>query len=187
MNEIPTDIDSRAIANSVLIEAWKRGNSVSNLKLQKLLFLCHAFYLVKNRGANLIRGSFEAWQYGPVHRVAYDAFRKHGDRPINEGVESINPITREKTKIPLPQNFMVMDVINDIVKSYGSWEPVKLVELTHRENSPWDYVVKSASNKANMGLKIRNDIIMERFKYLWFGVNGDLKGKKPHDEKTLVA
>src|SRR5712671_6840917 len=67
-------VDPRAVANLLLKEARVRGQRVSNLKLQKLLFLCHALYLVRT-GRPLVRGSFEAWQYGPVHREAYDAFK----------------------------------------------------------------------------------------------------------------
>src|SRR5882757_6997431 len=83
--------DPRAVANLLLKEARSRGHHISNLKLQKLLFLCHAFYLVET-GRPLVRGSFEAWQYGPVHREAYDAFKVYGAKPITEDALRFDPV-----------------------------------------------------------------------------------------------
>jgi len=181
------NLDARAVANAVLQLARERGVSISNLKLQKLLFLCHVFFLARTGGGNLISGNFEAWQYGPVHREAYDAFKSYGDQPITEAALRFNPVTRERTPIDMPDDQAVKDVVSDVVKTYGDWPPARLVELTHAKNGPWDHIVTSASSQANMALKISNDVIKERFKYLWFGKHPPIQGKEPNDEKVLIA
>lgn len=181
------EFDVRAIANAILHEAWGRNIAISNLKLQKLLYLCQAFYLIESRGLSLIKGDFEAWQYGPVHREAYEAFRSYGDSIITDTATRLNPVTRQKLPISPPKALEVQDVISKVVKNYGVMTPGQLVELTHAKDGPWDAVVKHASIKTNMALKISNGIIKERFKYHWFGQPQPLKGNAPNDEKILFA
>ncbi len=181
------NIDSRAIANAILQESWDRNLSITHLKLQKLLFLCHSFYLVKVRKGPLIRGNFEAWQYGPVHREAYEAFKVYGEKPITQLCVSTNPITGMKTSIPIPTDQAVRDNVSDVVRFYGNWESGDLVELTHAKDGPWDFIIKSASDEANMGLRISDEIIVERFKYHWFGAKNRLEGVPPNEEKQIIA
>jgi uncharacterized phage-associated protein len=178
--------DPRAVANLLIKEVRSRGHHVSNLKLQKLLFLCHAFYLV-DTGRPLVRGSFEAWQYGPVHREAYDAFKRFGAEPITEDAERFNPVTGTRQPIAALANRDVLDVVQRVAQFYGSKSPGELVELTHAKDGPWDYVVSAATSSANIALKINDDIIAERFKYLWFGDKPNYKDREPDEDAPLVA
>jgi uncharacterized phage-associated protein len=178
--------DPRAVANILLREANARGCQVSNLKLQKLLFLCHAFYLV-DTGRPLVRGSFEAWQYGPVHREAYDAFKQFGANPITEDAKKFDPLTGTRKSLALPSDQRVLDVVQRVIQFYGAKSPGELVELTHAVDGPWHYVVKAAQDSANIGLKISDSLIVERFKYLWFGEKPDYKGEEPNEDSPLVA
>lgn len=178
--------DPRAVANLLLKEARSRGYQVSNLKLQKLLFLCHAFYLV-DTGQALVRGSFEAWQYGPVHREAYDAFKCFGSNPITEDAERFDPVTGTRRPIALPADRAMLDVVQRVVRFYGVKTPGELVELTHAKDGPWDYVVSAATTSANIGLKISDGVIAERFKYLWFGDKPNYKDREPDEDVPLVA
>jgi uncharacterized phage-associated protein len=179
-------VDPRAVANLLLKEARVRGQRVSNLKLQKLLFLCHALYLVRT-GRPLVRGSFEAWQYGPVHREAYDAFKGFRGEPITEDAQRFDPVTGMRQPIALPADRILLDVVQNIVQFHGSKTPGELVNLTHAKDGPWDHVVNSAKTNANMALKISDEVIAERFKYLWFGKQPNSKDKEPDEDAPLVA
>jgi uncharacterized phage-associated protein len=181
---LPTD--PRSIANLLLKEARARDFSISNLKLQKLLFLCHAFYLVET-GQGLVRGSFEAWQYGPVHREAYDAFKRFAAEPITEDADKLDPVTGIRQALALPTDRAVIDVVQKVLQFYGAKSPGELVELTHAKNGPWDHVVSAAATNANIGLKISDDIIAERFKYLWFGDKPNYTDEGPYEDQPLVA
>lgn len=178
--------DPRAVANLLLREARSRGHHVSNLKLQKLLFLCHAFYLVET-GAPLVRGSFEAWQYGPVHREVYDAFKRFGAKPITDDADKFDPVTGTRKQLSIPEDRRALDTIRKVMQFYGEKTPRELVELTHAKDGPWDHVVAAAKNKANLGLKIDDEVIARRFKYLWFGNKPDYKDKEPDEDFPLVA
>ena len=178
--------DPRAVANLLLKEGRSRELKISNLKLQKLLFLCHAFYLVET-GRTLVRGSFEAWQYGPVHREAYEAFKRFGAKPITEEADKFNPVTGTRSPLPIPADRVVFDVVRKVVQFYGDWSAGELVRLTHAENGPWHQVVSAAETSANMALKISDDVIAERFKYLWFGPKPQLQDIEPNEDSPLVA
>lgn len=71
----------------------------TQLELQKLLYLSYMFHLI-NEGSLLIKGSFEAWKWGPVHSdLDYD-LRLAGGKPIPRSfstwkqIKSINYIER---------------------------------------------------------------------------------------------
>jgi uncharacterized phage-associated protein len=177
--------DPRAIANLLLKEARCYGHQVSNLKLQKLLFLCHAFHLV-DTGSPLLRGSFEAWQYGPVHREVYDAFKGFQSKPITEDADKFDPVTGTRKPLSLPTDRGVIDVVRKVVEFYGWKSPGELVQLTHAQDGPWDFVVKAAASSANLGLKINDETIVKRFKYLWFGRQRKMD-KEPDEDFPLVA
>src|SRR5882672_11176186 len=73
--------DGRKIANLLLSEFDPKRFDVSNLKLNKVLFYVHAFYLVRH-SQPLIKNHFEAWEHGPVVRVVYHEFKSFGSAPI---------------------------------------------------------------------------------------------------------
>jgi uncharacterized phage-associated protein len=179
-------IDPRAIANLLLDEARQRGIGLSNLKLQKLLFLCHAFHLVET-GRPLVRGSFEAWRYGPVHREAYDAFKQFGAGQISENADKFDPVTGTRRRIDAPTDRAVLDVVQKVFQFYGARSPGELVDLTHAKNGPWDQVVTSAATSANIGLKISDAVIHERFKFLWFGQRPNYKDEELYEDTPLIA
>jgi uncharacterized phage-associated protein len=178
-------LDARAVANLILREAWKAGERLSHLKLQKLLFLCHAFLLTE-KNKDLIRGEFIAWKLGPVHRDVYDAFKSYGKEDIDEFARGVNLLTGKKSDLPEITDKDVRDVVVKVVTFYGSWSAGKLVQLTHAKDGPWHQVVASASSQANVGLRISNDVIQKNYKYLWFGAKRDLQEKEDEDS-PLVA
>ena len=66
------------------------GDSITNLKLQKLLYYMQGYYLAVF-GKPLFEEDIEAWQYGPVVPKSYDKFSTYGKgvlMPTSEGVAS---------------------------------------------------------------------------------------------------
>ena len=60
----------------------RSNQSLSNLELQKLLYLAHMFYMGRYDGEPLVHGEFEAWDYGPVHPTLYQRARTFGSNPV---------------------------------------------------------------------------------------------------------
>ena len=56
--------------------------TLTNLHVQKLLYIAHMFYMGQNEGEPLVTGHFEAWAFGPVHPKVYHAAKVCGSDPV---------------------------------------------------------------------------------------------------------
>lgn len=162
MNDVP--YDPRALANLMLDEADRNGISVTNLALQKLLYFAHGIFLNETKRP-LVKGHFEAWQYGPVHPIAYKAFRACGAEPIRIRAEAQDALTGRKKSIADPSNPAVRRLVQQVLNSYGKLSAGRLVDLSHAKNSPWHYVVDKGRTSIAFGLRIPDGVILERFKF----------------------
>ncbi len=72
-----------AIANEFLDLAEKDSRKLTQMHVQKLVYFAHGWFLALKREP-LVRERVEAWDYGPVIRQLYDAFRSFGSRPITD-------------------------------------------------------------------------------------------------------
>jgi len=111
-------------ADYLLVECRERGDILTNLKLQKLLYYAQAWHLVlKNKP--LFAEDFQAWVHGPVLPSQYQRFKKHEWRPI------LDEITRPKLKEPAVANHLL-----EIVNVFGVETATALELMTHNE-MPW--------------------------------------------------
>jgi uncharacterized phage-associated protein len=111
------------IAATILIECYKRGIEVSNLKLQKLLYYAEAWNLALGKGS-LFTETLEAWVHGPV---TPGVFRSYKDFRWS-------PITNPRTEGISDES--IVEHINTILDAYGSFHATELERLTHNEK-PW--------------------------------------------------
>src|SRR4051812_39910789 len=70
-----------AIANEFLRLAKEDKAQISPLKLQKLVYFAHGWYLAL-AGKPLIEERVQAWQFGPVIPTLYREFKRYGNSPI---------------------------------------------------------------------------------------------------------
>lgn len=160
MTSIP--YDPRAVCNLMLDLAG--GQLVTNLALQKLLYFAHGLHLVETKRA-LVSGYFEAWQFGPVHPAAYQAFKASGDRPITFRAFSRDPLSGRSEVIAKISDEAVIQRIRRVVALYGPLTPGRLVEISHATGAPWWYIVNQARVSTAFGLRIPDSVILERFKH----------------------
>ncbi len=106
----------------------------THLKLEKLVYLCYADYLCSHN-KQLFRDSIKVHKFGPVVDSVFTVYKgkktliRRGDLPAmrsrilfaHDGTEKLLSI--EKT-----------------LKKYGKMTAHDLVDITHRENSPWNAV-----------------------------------------------
>jgi uncharacterized phage-associated protein len=111
-------------ANFLLAESQERGEILTNLKLQKLLFYAQAWFLaLKDR--ELFAEDFEAWAHGPVLPSQYHRFKSYAWRPLTVDIEK-----------PVLQDAGAAAHLVDIVEEFGTETAVALERMTHRER-PW--------------------------------------------------
>lgn len=177
--------DVRAVCNLMLDMAAADGIAVSNLALQKLLYFAHARHLIETKQP-LVTGYFEAWQYGPVHPAAYQAFKAAGDAPILFRAARRDPLTGQETMLPSPQSGAVSQLIKSVMLSYGQLTPGRLVEISHAKGAPWEFVVNQARTHMALGLRIGDNVIKERFKFHKISVGAEPVAGEPVEDTPFT-
>jgi uncharacterized phage-associated protein len=136
------------IANKIVVNTdSSQGETISNLKLQKLLYYMQGFFIAVF-DKKLFEDPIEAWQYGPVVRSAYLHFKDFGSNSISLPVETevINMSSEEEL------------LFNEVMEEYGQFSAIKLMNMTHDE-LPW----KKTFHKNPQG-EITYDLLREYFK-----------------------
>lgn len=154
--------DARIVANVILDRAEEFGRALSNLDLQKIVYFMHGHYLRKT-GRPLVSPEFEAWTYGPVSKVVYDAFKRFEDGPIDDRATAFDPVRRMTSALPPLTDSDALTVLDESLSYYLDMPTYLLVEITHQPGTPWFEVVESAKDRPNVGMKIPDDLIQERF------------------------
>lgn len=103
------------------------GDTISPLKLQKLLYYCQAWYLTVF-GKRLIAEDVEAWAHGPVFSSQYTRFAYI---PRNEQIKP-KSINLSIPKLDDDSN----ELLEEVLSVYGEHSASYLENLTHKEN-PW--------------------------------------------------
>lgn len=181
---LPTH-DPRTICNLILDEADRTKQSITNLALQKLLYFAHGLHLVETKRP-LVTGFFEAWQFGPVHPIAYRAFKSAGAEPIPFRAMIEDPFTRAVRPLPECTDSDVKGRVGRIVTMYAGMTPGRLVEVSHARGAPWQFIVDKARTQTILGLRIPDDVIASRFKYHKVSIGSEPRHGEPGEEAPFI-
>ena len=125
----------------------RSGWSLSNLTLQKLLYLAHMYQLGENEEP-LVPGSFEAWDYGPVHPTLYHAAKIFGADPVKNIFHSQKEIEKGTEQYAL-------DSCVDM-----SLTPSRLIAITHWIEGAWH----GCYSAGQRGTVIPNEAIRDEYR-----------------------
>ena len=107
------------IANKIISKTdLEHGDTISNLKLQKMLYYQQGFHLAYF-GTPLFDEDIVAWQYGPVVPSVYKEYKS-----ISTSEEGISLSDDEE------------ELFNNVYEEYNQFSAVALMKMTHEE-SPW--------------------------------------------------
>ena len=113
----------------------------TQLKLQKLVYLCFADYLCET-GDRLFLDKIYAFKYGPVVDTVYKRYKQYGYTPIDEEREDIS--NKGLKEMPAKSRILFAEAgtnklfsIEETLRKYGDKTARELVEITHREDTPW--------------------------------------------------
>jgi|SRR5699024_187603 len=101
--------------------------SLTNLKLQKLLYFCEAIFAVSNNKPLIEDATFQAWKYGPVIPKIYYRYNIFGQNEI--------PKSSDRDYEELSQN--EKEIIKRVWETLRDKNAFDLVEISHVENGPW--------------------------------------------------
>ena len=149
-----------AIANQFLDIAKRRKEGLSPLKIQKLVFLSHAWHLALT-GKPLVDDEFpEAWPYGPVFPSIYHQFKHFGRDAITERASEMaveGTTVRSWHPEIKAHDVKVIKLLDRIWKVYGHLSGTQLSRLTHAPGTPWDETRQAVGKIRNA--PIHNDLI----------------------------
>jgi uncharacterized phage-associated protein len=159
-----------AVANEFLTIAKSVCNELTPMKVQKLVYFAHGWYLALT-GRPLVSDTIQAWQYGPVIPSLYQAFKEYGNSPIgtpafqgswHDGRYAWSVPRLETSSINVEEIERARQVIRKVWDLYGSYTSIRLSNATHDPDGPWAQVYQDGIKS----IPISNDKIKVYFQGL---------------------
>lgn len=150
---VKTGHSSLSVAQYVIDLCARTGinSSLTPMQVLKLVYLAHG-WMLGIHGRPLVSDEIEAWTYGPVIPLLYEAIRHYRS----------GPVARVEGALPLQLDQSEQDVIAQVCEIYGRRTGMELSQLTHQEGSPWDQVWSILGKSGRMS----NDIIEQHYRGL---------------------
>jgi uncharacterized phage-associated protein len=129
------------------------GDSITHLKLQKLIYYAQAWSLAL-REVSLFDEDLRAWAHGPVAETVFQEFKGHGwdAIPCPKEVPTIAPEDEQH--------------LADILASYGELSAKQLEAMTHSEE-PWKLARGELSPEERSNRPISKDSMISFYRDLW--------------------
>lgn len=136
------------VAKYIILFCKENGYSISNLKLQKLLYFVQAQFLVTT-GEPAFSEDIEAWDFGPVVPEVYQYFKVWGssELPLFLAKDAKSRIYRRDQKN-----------MDEILEECAPYSASSLVDITHNQD-PWFDAYERYCNNV-----ITNESIEEYFR-----------------------
>lgn len=142
------------------IAAWFLGNidreagdSITHLKLQKLVYYAQAWSLAL-RDAALFDEDMQAWAHGPVAESVYQNFRGSGWDAL--GIPEVMPAIDGEAS----------EFLSSILETYGGFSAKHLENMTHSER-PWIEARKGLPPEARSSEPISKHVMTEFYRSLY--------------------
>ena len=147
------------MAKYTILRLLQNGNSITPLKLQKILYYLQAWFLVYFDEKRLFENQPEAWVNGPVYRDVYEAYRDKGMYSqltmSDVDVADVDDVPRVLGELHQSMNLSDAQwaLIEQVLTHYGSMSQDRLVFLTQSQR-PWNEARKGVAPFAYSDQKI---------------------------------
>ena len=155
-----TQSNTLAIANFFIRKSLKEKKPVTQIKLQKLIYFAHGFYLAL-REKPLVHEKIEAWQYGPVIPSVYHRFKKWGNRNIR------NVLVDNDANLIIDEEDI--EFLNLVWHKFSTLSAAQLVKISHEKDGPWSKAIEKS--KLLVGFVVPNIVINNIEIYFYFKDN----------------
>ena len=159
-------------AFNALVYFAERVKPLYLTKAIKLLYLADE-YAIKDSGVPVTWLNYKAWKYGPVPEEIWNKIKSASNLEINV----IDQISVTSPPSHLPDGIILkpvkefddsnfsdyeIDVLDHVIKQYGSFNAEQLVDILHKEGSLWHKVVEKNNLQQQFALKSnRSDFVIE--------------------------
>lgn len=110
-------------------DLYDDGDSITNMKLQKLLYYFQGFHVAAFEEQVLFRDRIEAWEHGPVVPSVWQEYTHLGRMPIRLVELPEGPLMGD---FEAPQ----IQLMRSVYDRFGQFSAWRLRQMTHRE-MPW--------------------------------------------------
>ena len=155
---------STAVANEFIRLASSKGKTLTQMQLQKLVYIAHGWNLAIN-GSPLTSDEPCAWDYGPVYPELWESLRRYGRQAVTSNIKigdfGFGMFSEQSDKASAAQFAQSEgELIERVFDIYGDFHAFQLSAMTHEEGTPWYQVyVQEGLKKA----PILRDRIKEHF------------------------
>ncbi|WP_105174475.1 Panacea domain-containing protein [Pseudoalteromonas sp. T1lg122] len=145
------------VAREFLRLAKDAGQPLTNMQIQKLVYIAHGVHLAREDEA-LLDEEVNAWKHGPVIPAVYLAFKQYLNKEIDLSKEA-----RENVPLSLKEKDSVKFTFDNFAK-YNGWT---LRDITHKEGSPWHKIWFDGNGYETYNAEIPNRTIKEHYKNIF--------------------
>lgn len=122
--------------SAIEIANWfieNRGaNEVSNLKIQKLLYIAFGIHFAREN-EHLFYDPIEAWKYGPVIQSVYHYLKIFGNEAIQQPIVALGgSVPRIKSTAT-----KAIESLEETMERYGGKSAFELMRWSHSHGGPW--------------------------------------------------
>lgn len=115
------------IAKYLICKFNNENKTITQLKLQKLLYFIEAYYMAYYDKDSLYKEEFYAWTYGPVIKEVYEKYKVFmSDAIIEDDCDNTTILDQD-----------VEESIDTICSTFGNLTAYDLIKITHMQGSPW--------------------------------------------------
>ncbi|MCB0826270.1 MAG: DUF4065 domain-containing protein [Armatimonadetes bacterium] len=163
-----------AVANWFIKKFQGDQKAITQLQLQKLVYIAHGWHLASSVNTDgIIAEAIFAWKYGPVIPRLWEEFAQFGSRPITDfatdEVDGHIFVPDISNHSPQAWEIQLLDYVYDV---YGRLTGPQLIELTHKPGTPWHSVTEGGT-KISSNKLINNSVIRDYYAQLLEELNGN--------------
>ena len=160
---------AKAVANYFLSKHRKSG--ITPLKIQKLVYIAHGWYMAFYEDPLIDNEFAEAWEYGPVFPSLYHEFKHRGKLAINALATDVKlDVSNSKLTKTTPRieesNKQTRELLDRIWEVYGKLTGIQLSNMCHQPGSPWHNTRHDPERKNAINADIDDHEIREHYRKL---------------------
>ena len=150
-----------AVCDYIILFMEEEGLFLNVVKLQRLLYIAHAWHLAFHSHTPLLNEGFEAWKFGPVNRTIHNRFRGRSS--------FYSPITIADRWFSDPADPLAIlsvserEHLDNILNIYGDMTTLELEEMLQHED-PWRLARVGLSPEETSSRDIPDEVIYAYYK-----------------------
>ncbi len=154
----PPQYSPIAVANTFIELYGKDCPDLSHMKLQKLVYMVHGWWLSYFPNSPVINEKPQVWKFGPVFNSMYHILKTQGMRALREP-QRTSPFG---DLVTIKDNKTV-ELIDWVWNRYGSLSAEELSDMTHKDGTAWNTIAKEKNFRVPYDTYISDDKITQEF------------------------